>query len=124
MEPRDPDRDMNTSQGNDPQGRVSQRPSVLRDALNGVVRGDYAPKLGLAGTLAQAAIGYVPVLGTAAAARDLAASWRKGQRLDAALNALALIPVAGGIAKTAEAAHTALRLKRAFFGPRRSDRMA
>lgn len=89
----------------DRRGRHRQRPGLIGDVLNGAVRGDFAPELGLAGALTQVVLGFVPVVGTMAALRDFFADWRHHDRLGTLLNALAVIPLAGGFAKTADVLH-------------------
>jgi hypothetical protein len=73
------------------------------DILKGMLIGDYADNLGTAGYLTQGILGFVPIVGTFCAARDLLANMGKGDRGGVILNAIALIPVLGGITKLARA---------------------
>ncbi len=86
--------------------------SLAFDLYRGVVWGDCDLELGVAGSLAQAAVGYIPVVGTLAALRDLLACLGQRDRLGIVLNLLALFPVAGGLAKTTDALHTIHRYHR------------
>jgi hypothetical protein len=79
-----------------------RRIPFLRDIYNGAVRGDFAAEIGLAGALTQAALGFVPVVGTLCALRDVLADLRYRDRMGCLLNALALVPFLGGFPKTAE----------------------
>lgn len=80
------------------------RPAVWPvDMLKGAVIGDYAERLGVAGYLTQGVLGFVPVVGTCCAARDLLANIGKGDRGGVILNAISLLPVLGGVTKTARA---------------------
>jgi hypothetical protein len=71
--------------------------------LKGAVVGDYADRLGVAGYLTQGVLGFVPVVGTCCAARDLLANWAKGDGKGVLLNAISLFPVLGGVTKLARA---------------------
>ncbi len=71
------------------------------DILNGAFRGDYAPRLGTAGYLTQGLLGFVPIIGSCCAFRDLLANLDKGDRMGIALNGFSLLPVLGGFPKTA-----------------------
>jgi hypothetical protein len=84
---------------------AGHRSRIWRDVYNGAVRGDFAPEIGLAGALAQIALGFVPVVGTLCAARDLIASSQHGDRIGALLNGVALVPFFGGVSKAAEVLH-------------------
>ena len=81
---------------------VRRRIPFLRDVFNGAIRGDFAAEIGLAGALTQAALGFVPVVGTLCALRDVLADLRYRDRMGCLLNALALVPFLGGFPKTAE----------------------
>lgn len=72
------------------------------DLVNGVVRGEYTPRLGITGRIAQGTLGFVPGIGQICAVRDFFACSGKHDRVGMALNALALIPGLGGFPKTAE----------------------
>ncbi|HEV7128728.1 MAG TPA: hypothetical protein VGN32_14960 [Ktedonobacterales bacterium] len=72
-----------------------------RDLYNGIVLGDYAPRLGLAGALAQIVMGFLPGIGTLCALRDCFADWSYGDRFGFLLNILALVPFLGGFPKAA-----------------------
>lgn len=87
---------------------------VARDAARGALLGDLDPNLGLAGTATQIALSYVPFVGTVANGRDLIGDWRNGNRSGAVLSALAMVPVAGGLAKTFAVARNTNRIRRAL----------
>src|SRR5262249_48376777 len=87
--------------------------SLAFDIYRGIVWGDFDQELGIAGALAPAALGFIPVLGTLAALRDLLACLGQRDRLGIVLNLVALFPVLGGFAKTADALHTVHRYHRA-----------
>ena len=88
--------------------------ALLRDVARGAILGEYAPNIGVPGTLAQAAIGFTPVAGTLAAARDVAASWQRRDWPGVALNGVAMLPAVGGFAKIVEAARAARRIRQLF----------
>lgn len=80
------------------------KPSVWPvDIALGAIVGDFAKILGVPGYLTQGILGFVPVVGTCCAARDLLANLGKGNRGGVILNAISLIPVAGGVSKMAHA---------------------
>lgn len=80
------------------------RPDVWPiDILKGMLIGDFADNLGAAGYLTQGILGFIPIVGTCCAARDLLANIGKGDRGGVILNAIALLPVLGGISKMARA---------------------
>jgi hypothetical protein len=84
--------------------RTHPQPAVWPiDILKGMLIGDYADNLGTAGYLTQGILGFVPIIGTCCAARDLLANMGKGDRGGVILNAIALFPVLGGITKLARA---------------------
>jgi hypothetical protein len=84
--------------------RTHPQPAVWPiDILKGMLIGDYAENLGTAGYLTQGILGFVPIIGTCCAARDLLANMGKGDRGGVILNAIALLPVLGGITKLARA---------------------
>lgn len=76
------------------------RPWLPADVFRGAFLGDYA-RLGTAGYVTQAAVGFVPFVGTLCAVRDLTADLRQRDRIGASLNVLSLIPFLGGFPKTA-----------------------
>jgi hypothetical protein len=80
---------------------VQRPPAWPIDIWNGAVRGDYTKRMGAPGYLTQGVLGFVPVVGTCCAVRDLMANVGKGDRWGMALNAFALVPVLGGFPKTA-----------------------
>lgn len=88
---------------------------VVADVWRGAVLGDFAPRLGLAGAVTQAALGYIPLVGEVCAVRDGIADWRQRDRLGVVLNVLALVPVFGGFAKTVDVLHSTHRIGRAIF---------
>jgi hypothetical protein len=71
--------------------------------LKGAVMGDYAERLGVAGYLTQGMLGFVPLIGTCCAARDLLANWAQRDGKGVLLNAISLFPVLGGVTKLARA---------------------
>jgi hypothetical protein len=84
--------------------RARPKPSVWPiDILKGMLIGDYAENLGAAGYLTQGILGFIPIIGTCCAARDLLANMGKGDREGVILNAIALLPVLGGISKLTRA---------------------
>jgi len=83
------------------------------DLVRGVVVGDFDQQLGAAGAAAQSVVGFIPVIGTIAALRDLLACVGQRDPLGVVLNLLALFPVFGGFAKTADALHALHRYHRA-----------
>jgi hypothetical protein len=87
--------------------------SVAFDMYRGAIWGDFDRELEVAGALTQAAIGFIPGVGTACALRDVIACIGRRDLLGIVLNALAAIPVFGGLAKTAEALHTIHRYRQA-----------
>jgi hypothetical protein len=93
-----------------------EKVSVVRDVLDGVIMGDFSKQLGPAGALAQMVLGFVPGVGTLAALRDLLADWAAGDALGVLLNFIALIPIFGGFAKTAEVLHHLRRLRHSLHG--------
>lgn len=93
--------------------------ALMRDIARGALLGEYAPDLGVAGTLTEAALGFAPGFGTLCAARDTAASWRRRDWLGVGLNGLALLPVAGGMAKVVEVARGVERFRRVVRQARR-----
>jgi hypothetical protein len=90
--------------------------------LRGAILGDFDTELGVAGALTQAAIGFIPGVGTVAALRDLIACIGRRDPLGVILNMFAAIPVFGGLAKTADALHTLHRYRQA--SERRKQRAA
>jgi hypothetical protein len=94
--------------------------SLALDLYRGVVWGDFDAQLGVAGAIAQSAVGFIPVVGTIAALRDLLACLGQRDLLGVVLNLLAAFPVFGGLAKTADALHTVHRYHRA--AQRRKER--
>jgi hypothetical protein len=48
-------------------------------------------------------LGFVPLIGTCCAARDLLANWAKRDGKGVLLNAISLFPVLGGVTKLARA---------------------
>ena len=104
-----------------------RRIPFLRDVYNGAVRGDFAVEIGVVGALTQAALGFVPVVGTLCALRDVLADLRYRDRLGCLLNALALVPFLGGFPKTAEVIrviHHAGQVVHVSHRRRRSERPA
>ena len=93
-----------------------ERVPVLQDILNGAFRGDFTKRLGPAGALTQMVVGFIPVAGTVAALRDLLADGAAGDGLGVLLNIVALFPIFGGFAKTAEVLHHLRRLHGSLQG--------
>jgi hypothetical protein len=86
--------------------------SLALDLYRGVVWGDFDRDLGTGGAIAQSTVGFIPVVGTVAALRDLLACIEQRDALGAVLNFLAVFPVLGGFAKIADALHTVHRYRR------------
>lgn len=97
------------------------RPRLLPDIYNGAVWGEFAVELGPAGAFTLTLLAFVPVIGTLCALRDLVASLYHVDGLGALLNALALVPVLGGVSKTAEVLRHARVLSRGVTGRKRGD---
>ncbi len=91
---------------------------LLPDVLSGAFLGDWAPRLGVAGSVTQAVVFYLPVIGTLCAIRDLFACLHKHDSLGAILNALAIFPVLGGFPKTAEVIHNFVTINHAYRATR------
>jgi hypothetical protein len=83
------------------------------DLFRGAILGDFDQHLGTAGAAAQSVVGFIPVVGTVAALRDLLACIGQRDPLGIILNLLAIFPVFGGLAKTADALHALHRYQRA-----------
>ncbi len=62
-----------------------------------------AHRCGVTGYVTQGVLGFVPVVGSCCAFRDLLANWGKGDGRGMLLNAISLLPMVGGISKTAHA---------------------
>src|SRR5215475_5701971 len=86
---------------------------LVSDLFRGVILGDFDQRLGPTGAVAQSAVGFIPVVGTLAALRDLLACIGQRDPLGIVLNLLAIFPVFGGLAKTADALHALHRYQRA-----------
>jgi hypothetical protein len=82
-----------------------RRPSLLGEVWNGAVRGDFARNVGLVGGLTQIGIGFLPIIGTLAAMRDIVADLKYRDHLGCLFNGLALIPIVGGFSKTMDVLH-------------------
>ena len=91
---------------------------VLPDILNGAFRGDWTPRLGVAGAVTQAIVFYIPVIGTLCAIRDFFACLHKHDSLGSILNALAVFPVLGGFPKTADVIHNFVTINHAYRATR------
>ncbi|MBA3827042.1 MAG: hypothetical protein H0X24_24510 [Ktedonobacterales bacterium] len=87
--------------------------TVLDDILQGAIRGDFAPEMGGAGRLTQLVFGFIPGISTVCALRDLIADHQQHDNLGAALNAVAMLPVVGGVSKVAAVVRAARRMGRA-----------
>lgn len=84
--------------------QTREKPSIWPvDIALGAIVGDFAKVLGVPGYLTQGILGFVPIVGTCCAARDLLANLGKGNKGGIILNAISLIPVAGGVSKMAHA---------------------
>src|SRR5690242_1184146 len=92
---------------------ISEPRSLALDMYRGAIWGDFDQDLEVAGALTQAAVGFIPVVGTICALRDLLACIGRRDLLGIVLNTLAAIPVFGGLAKTADALHTIHRYRQA-----------
>jgi hypothetical protein len=97
---------------------VQRKYSLIGDIYRGAILGDFSPSIGIPGAITQALLGYVPVVGTAAALRDAVADWRLHDGVGLILNVFAAFPVLGGVAKTADVLHVLHRLHRAYTGRR------
>jgi hypothetical protein len=75
---------------------------LIPDIAKGLVLGDFAGQLGPAGAVTQIVVNFIPGIGTLAALRDLVADIRKPEPLGILLNSLSVVPVLGGLTKTAE----------------------
>ena len=87
--------------------------SLALDIYRGAIWGDFDRDMEVAGAVTQAAIGFIPGVGTVTALRDLIACIGQRDLLGIVLNTLAAIPVFGGLAKTADALHTIHRYRQA-----------
>jgi hypothetical protein len=76
--------------------------AFIPDALKGILLGDFAASLGLAGAVMQIIMGFMPGIGTLAALRDCTADLGKKDNFSLLLNVMSLVPVVGGLSKTAE----------------------
>lgn len=92
--------------------------TVLQDVVLGAVKGDFALEIGGAGRLAQVILGFVPVIGTVCALRDVVADWQQHDLVGVILNALAAIPTVGGVAKIAAVARASRRMAKALRAAR------
>jgi hypothetical protein len=92
---------------------VRRKPSSwLRDVFGAAVLGDFATEVHLPGAVTQAALGFVPVIGTVTALRDFVACWLDADGLGMVLNLLAVMPVFGGVPKTLDVLHGVHRVHR------------
>jgi hypothetical protein len=92
--------------------RNHRQPAVWPiDILKGMLIGDFADNLGAAGYLTQGIFAFIPIIGTCCAARDLLANLGKGDRGGVIVNAIALLPVLGGVPKTTRALHSVRALR-------------
>ena len=80
--------------------------------------GDFAQEIGGAGRLAQVVLGFVPVLGTVGALRDVVADWQQHDMVGVVLNTLAMIPTVGGVAKIAAVVRATRRMAKALRAAR------
>jgi hypothetical protein len=82
--------------------------------------------MGLLGAITLAVLGFVPVVGTLGAVRDIFANWRARDGIGVLLNVLAVFPVIGGFPKTLEVIRGAHRIGRAYVAGRQrsNDRRA
>lgn len=84
------------------------------DILAGAIYGDFARSLHVPGVVTQVILGFVPVLGTLCALRDLIANVHYRDRFGTIVNLFALIPFFGGFAKVFDAIHDLRRLHHAI----------
>lgn len=96
-----------------PPSTLSPPRGLVSDLFRGAILGDFDQRLGPVGAAAQSAVGFIPVAGTLAALRDLLACIGQRDPLGIVLNLLAIFPVVGGLAKTADALHALHRYQRA-----------
>ncbi len=87
--------------------------SLALDIYRGAIWGDFDRDLEVGGAVTQAAVGFIPGVGTVCALRDLIACIGRRDLLGIVLNMFAAIPVFGGLAKTADALHTIHRYRQA-----------
>ena len=98
-----------------PQVATRKRPAPWPiDILNGAFRGDYCPNLGYSGYITQGVLGFVPVIGSICAFRDLMAAMGKNDGLGMVLNGFSLIPGFGGFPKTAHVIRGAKSLSQVY----------
>ena len=83
------------------------KPGFFTDIYLGTIKGDFAPRLGLWGRIAQIICAFIPGVGTLCALRDFFADRSQGDNFGAFLNFLGLIPLLGGFPKTAAAIRSA-----------------
>ena len=76
--------------------------SFLGDIVAGALFGDFARDLRVPGAATQIVLGFLPLIGSMCAVRDLIADLRHHDHTGAFLNALALAPIIGGFSKTLE----------------------
>jgi hypothetical protein len=97
--------------------KITTAPTPVRhtlavDVYLGVMRGDFAPEMGGAGRLAQVICGFIPIVGSVCAIRDLIADYMQRDFLGVTLNGLAVIPFIGGFSKIAVVARSIRRTGR------------
>jgi hypothetical protein len=88
--------------------------SFIFDVLRGAFLGDFAHDLHVPGAVTQAILGYVPVVGDIIAIRDLIHDIIFFDFIGICLNLIALVPVAGGVAKTIEVIRSARHVHQAY----------
>ena len=94
------------------------QPTLIDDILLGAVKGDFAQDMGGAGRLTQVVMGFMPGISTLCAMRDMIADWRADDKIGAALNGLAMIPLVGGISKMAAVLRATRRMSKALRAAR------
>lgn len=113
---------MSTQRQERPPAQAARRHRpLLGDIWAGAVAGDFDRGKGLVGTVTQIICGFLPGLGTLCAMRDCVADWRQRDRLGAALNALAFVPLLGGFPKAVDALHSAHQIGRIIHATRQPD---
>ena len=73
--------------------------SLIEDVYCGAVRGEFDDNLGPVGYTTLAIFGFIPVIGSVCAIRDLFASRRNHDAFGTFINIFAIIPVIGGFFK-------------------------
>lgn len=103
---------------------VAQRAPVTSfvfDIFRGALLGDWDHNLHVPGAVTQAICGFIPVIGDICAVRDGIHDLVYRDTLGVALNALALVPVFGGIPKTIEVIRSTRHIQQAYVRSHRKE---